>query len=137
VPLVPLGFWRRWRCGVCGADPHASPHTRKGLKWAGIVVLALMSLSGWAVSTSEKPGDAVFLWAMRLGGPLAVAWAVWATLKSPPDVKLKTALRQVQPSMDVNCLVCGIPLIPDTPAWHCPRCGVRRVALVSSRMTSG
>src|SRR3989338_1357270 len=89
VPLLPLGFWKRWHCSACDRNPHESPRIlRRSFKWAGIVLLVVASLSGWLVSTREKPGDTIVIWCMRLGGPIAVAWALWATLKSPPDVRL-------------------------------------------------
>ena len=129
IPILPLGLWKRWHCSVCGNDPHASLRTRRSLKWAGIAILVLMALSGWAVSPDEKPDDLVFIWAIRIGGPLAVGWAVWATLKSPPDVRLKDMLRTVSPIMDPNCPACGVMLMPEEPAWRCPQCGLARRSL--------
>jgi hypothetical protein len=129
VPILPLGLWKRWHCAVCGQDPHASPRTRKSLKWAGVAVLALMTLSAFGVSPREKPDDAVFIWVVRLGGPLATAWAAWATLKSPPDVRLRDRLRGVSPLLDATCPLCKVMLFPSEPAWQCPRCGIRRTAL--------
>ena len=129
LPFVPLGLWKRWHCAVCGNDPHASQRTRTSLKWAGVAILVLMSVSGWAVSPSEKPEDAAFIWGMRLGGPLATIWAIWATIKSPPDVNLKEKLRAIQPIVDVTCPVCKVALLPSEPAWQCPQCGIKRRAL--------
>jgi len=129
LPILPLGFWKRWHCSACGRDPHASPRTRKSLKWAGVAILVLMAASAWAVSPREKPDDAMFIWAMRLGGPLAAGWALRATLNSPTEVNLKERLRSVQPILDVNCPLCGVVLVPEEPAWRCPQCGIRRGAL--------
>jgi hypothetical protein len=129
IPFLPLGLWKRWHCSECGNDPHATNRTRRSLKWAGIAILALMAASGWAVSPEEKPDDLAFIWAMRIGGPLAVAWAVWATVKSPPDVQLKDLLRAVPPIMDAHCPACGVMLLPEEPAWRCPQCGLARRAL--------
>jgi hypothetical protein len=129
VPILPLGLWRRWRCSVCGKNPHESVRTRRSPKWAGVVTLFLMSLSSWAVSTREKPEDAAFIWCMRIGGPLAFAWALRATLKSPPDVNLRERLRTVPPLMDSTCPVCQTMLWPTEPAWKCPKCGIQRRAL--------
>jgi rubrerythrin len=92
-------------------------------------ILLLMAVAGWTTSPNEKPDDAAVIWAMRLGGPLAAAWACRATLRSPTEVSLKDRLRGVQPVMDVNCPLCGVPLFPEEPAWRCPRCGIRRRAL--------
>jgi hypothetical protein len=129
VPLVPLGPWKRWHCGVCGQNPHASQATRKSLKWVGVVCLALFSLAPWGVSTREKRDDEAFIWIVRLGGPVVTAWAAWATLKSPPDVRLKDRLRAVAPLMDSTCPMCNVMLFPSEPAWRCPSCGIQRKAL--------
>ena len=129
LPIVPLGLWKRWHCAVCGQDPHGSTRTRKSLKWVGVVCLALFSLAPWGVSTREKRDDEVFVWAVRLLGPVATVWPAWATLKSPPDVVLKDRLRGVAPSMDATCPLCKVTLFPSEPAWRCPQCGLQRRTL--------
>jgi len=129
VPLLPLGFWKRWQCGKCGNNPHASPRTRKGFKWIGVAVLGLMSLSGWGVSPNEQPDDALFIWAMRIGGPIATVWAAWATLNSAPDMDLTERLRRVQPISDTNCPLCRVSLYHNGSEWQCPECGIRREML--------
>lgn len=129
VPILPLGFWKRWHCDACGRDPHSNPGTRKGFKWAGVAVLALISLSGWVVSSTEQPDDIAFIWAMRLGGPIATIWAAWATLKSGADIDLADTLRRVQPISDTNCPLCRVSLYQSGAGWQCPKCGIRREAL--------
>jgi hypothetical protein len=129
IPILPLGFWRRWRCGVCGNDPHANVRTRRSLKWAGSAILGLLALSAWAVSPERKPEESAYIWALRVGGPIAFVWAVRATLKSPPDVRVEDLLRTVSPVVDVHCPECGVMLFPEEPAWRCPQCGMRRKSL--------
>ncbi|MBZ5508588.1 MAG: hypothetical protein LAO78_24275 [Acidobacteriia bacterium] len=121
VPLIPLGFLRRWHCSVCGRDPHAHPGTRKGFKWAGVVVLALFAVFSWAL----PPEDDAWVWPMRVGLPIAFAAALWHTLKSKPDVRLKDKLREVQPADESVCPLCGYPLVIGS-GWHCSGCGVER-----------
>ena len=129
IPLLPLGVWKRWRCSVCGSDPHASTNVRPILKWAGIGMLALMTLSSWMVSPVEKPEDRVFIWAVRIGGPIALGWAIRATVKSPPGARLEDLLRTVPPIMDAHCPQCAVMLLPEEPAWRCPQCGLARRSL--------
>jgi hypothetical protein len=102
---------------------------RKGFKWAGVAVLALFSLSAWGVSPSEKPDDAVFIWAVRVGGPIATIWAAWATLRSPAEIDLREKLRHVRPIADTTCPVCRVSLYHNGAEWQCPTCGIRREAL--------
>src|SRR5512147_40206 len=80
VPLLPLGVWWRWHCATCGRDPHATYRTRKPLKWLGTVLLLVSEVSAW----TTPPGtgqDAVIVWVMRLGLPVAFLLALRATLK--------------------------------------------------------
>ena len=129
VPVLPLGFRRRWHCQVCGRDPHANPRTRRSFKWLGVGVLAFFSLLGWVLPPGTARQDAAFTWLLRLGGPLATAWAVWATVKGPAEVHLADSLRLVQPDVRVNCPVCQAPLHESESGWVCPRCGIRREVL--------
>jgi ribosomal protein S27AE len=129
VPVLPLGFWKRWHCGECGGNPHANPRTRKGFKWLGVAALALFTLAAWGVPASEPRDDLVFLWSVRLGGPLATIWAAWATLRSPADPDLTEALRRVRPISDTNCPLCRVALYHGDVGWQCPKCGIRREEL--------
>jgi len=46
IPLLPLGFFRNWKCSACGADPHVSVRTSKVMKWMGVGVLAVLAFAG-------------------------------------------------------------------------------------------
>jgi hypothetical protein len=129
IPILPLGLWKRWRCSVCGQDPHERTRTRKSMKWVGVVALVFFTLPAFFVSPAEKPEDFYWIWGFRIGGPIAILWAIWATLRSPSDENLKERLRLVSPIMDATCPVCDIMLMPTEPAWQCPNCGMRRRAL--------
>jgi len=131
IPFLPLGFWKRWHCAVCGNDPHEQVRTRRWLKWVGVVILLLMTLTFWTVPAKDETGDLIFTWVMRLGAPLLAAWAVWATLKSPPDDRLKELLAAVEPNRDHRCPACQVDLIPEDPDWRCPQCGMTRQALAA------
>jgi hypothetical protein len=121
IPLIPLGFLRRWHCSVCGRDPHTHPGTRKGFKWAGVVILAFLAVVLWGVPPAGDP----WVWPMRIGLPIAFAAALWHTLKSKPDVRLADKLNEVQPANESVCPVCGAALVVDD-IWRCPRCGIER-----------
>ena len=129
VPVLPLGFWKRWHCGVCGNNPHVNQQTRKSLKWSGTVILILGSVSMWAVSATDIPEDPAILWIMRIGLPVAAVFALRATLRSPPDVQLKDLLRTVRPATDTRCPVCNSTLEVTAPHWRCSRCGIERRSL--------
>lgn len=123
VPLLPIGFWKRWRCTSCGADPHANVKTRRSYKIAGVAILLLMTLGFW-FAPIEK-GDEVLFWALRIGAPLLAVWAIWNIRTTPVEPTLTQQLAAVAPAQDATCPLCGFALA-NTPTWHCPRCGLRR-----------
>ena len=49
IPFLPLGFYKTWRCKVCGRDPRTRLQAATGCIVTGLLVLSLMfavSLSG-------------------------------------------------------------------------------------------
>ena len=39
IPVLPVGFWKHWKCISCGKDPHVNPKTRRSFLWAGLLCL--------------------------------------------------------------------------------------------------
>lgn len=69
IPILPVGFWKHWKCTACGRDPHVNPRTRRSFKWAGLIVLIGASVMLW-----EIPSDADFGavgWILRIAAPAA------------------------------------------------------------------
>jgi len=124
LPLIPIGFLRRWHCSVCNSDPHAHPGTRKAFKWAGVVCLALFSVVLWMVS----PEDDSWVWPMRVVLPVAFAAALWITIRSKPDLRLSDKLSEIQPANELVCPACNSGLVVDD-VWRCPRCGMERATV--------
>jgi len=129
VPLVPLGWFKIWRCQVCGADPHARAKTRRSLRWAGTIVLGLLAGVGWTAAVAEHPEDVWFIWALRVGGTTGFIAALWVSLNSPPEVDLEEKLHDVQPNMDRTCALCDSVMWRDGPIWKCSTCGAERHVL--------
>lgn len=127
LPILPLGLWKRWRCSACGNNPHQQVRTSRGLKWVGIVLLALFALSAWTGEFPDKDvGDLVGKWLMRLGLPVAVAFAVRSTLRAPQPERLKEKLRVVAPHREAFCPLCGGQLVRRASGWQCMKCGAER-----------
>jgi hypothetical protein len=126
IPILPLGFWKKWRCSVCGQDPHERVGTRKAYKWAGTALLGFMSLAMWFAPIER--GEEAMMWGMRIVLPIAFAFALRATLRSGPDVNLSEKLREVVPISDPYCPFCKTSLV-SVPDWHCPNCKVRRMVI--------
>ena len=125
LPVLPLGFWRRWHCSECESNPHAVVRTRKVFRWAGVALLGLVAVSVWAESPDSLPPDdrTAFL-VMRLLGPLAFAAALFATMRAKPDPVLRERLRSVAPLEEPACPRCNTTLAMSTRGAQCPACGV-------------
>jgi hypothetical protein len=124
LPLLPLGLWRRWRCSICGLDPHARTRTRRGFKVAGAVILALISVAAWVAPSETEPDQAV-LWGMRLVTPLLLGLAIRSILGHRPEPALEGLLAGVVPFEGHACPLCGGELL-SLPRLHCVRCGAER-----------
>lgn len=129
IPVLPLGIWRRWHCSVCSSDPHASPGTRRVFKWLGVVVLAIISLAGWAAPVSGTLEEVMIAWAFRLVGPIGTVWALRVAMRSPADVNLKEHLAAVRPNLESVCPLCNGPMVPTESTLQCTRCGITRQVL--------
>jgi hypothetical protein len=130
VPLLPLGFWKRWYCGTCGRDPHSAGRTRLPFKIAAAVLLGVLTIALFL----EQPGpkDVAVMWFVRafFGIPFLLS-LVWL-FRSKPDPRLADLLNTVHPSDATSCPTCGVGLTPGQHAWRCPRCGMERVAVTAT-----
>ena len=135
VPILPLGFWKRWRCAACGENPHARVATARSLKWVGIVLLLLFTVVFWTVTpgrTGGKDDDPAMIWTFRFGFPVAAAFAIRHTLRAKPPERLAEKLRTIVPNRDSTCPRCATTLTVASPWYRCGRCGLERRALPAS-----
>ena len=123
IPVLPVGFWKRWLCTVCGRNPHENPQTRRSFKWAGLVVLILITVALWAEPV--PPDFVIGGWIIRFGAPLAAALTLRHLLRTPKDPSLKERLSTIQPATETICPFCNTQLLLATQ-WSCPACGVVR-----------
>jgi ribosomal protein S27AE len=135
VPFLPLGFWKRWKCGTCGGNPHARVTTAKPLKWIGIALLILFAVVFWTTTPDRRAGkdnDPAMVWTFRIGFPVAAAFAIRHTLKAKQPERLAEKLRLIAANRDSTCPRCGTTLTVATPWYRCGRCGLERRALPAS-----
>jgi hypothetical protein len=125
IPILPVGFWKRWFCTTCGRQPHASRKTRRPFKWAGLFVLLFFSAISWAVPLT--PDTATWIWILRIGSPAGAVWLVFHLRKTPKDPSLKEKLATVPPTSDTVCPFCGSQLLMLASKCSCPVCGLVRV----------
>jgi hypothetical protein len=123
IPVLPVGFWKHWRCIKCGEEPHTSPGTRRSFKWIGLAILILFSVVSWVEPVAAP--DEWISWLFRIGGPAASLLLLRHLLRSPKEVSLRQGFKTVVPADDTVCPFCGTPLLAG-PRWSCPACGVLR-----------
>jgi len=125
IPLLPVGFWRHWKCTECGRDPHGKSRWRRARLQSGLFILIPLSIVFWAI-----PADSDFAmgaWFCRIAAPLAAAGVALQLLRQIRRRSLRQGLRQVTPAADTICPFCATPLITGFGMrWSCPGCGVVR-----------
>src|SRR5579872_7351844 len=124
VPVLPLGFWRLWKCSVCGRDPHVNPRVGKGCLWAITVILAVLSVVAWVVPVPhENSDDTLAVWVMRFLCPIGAVFFFYHMPLQKPRLRLKEKLSEIQPAEEAICPICQNALIPGN-RWRCSQCGV-------------
>jgi hypothetical protein len=125
IPFLPLGFWKRWLCTVCGQQPHVAPGTRRSFKWAGLFVLLFFSAVFWAMPV--EPDFVVGSWIFRIGGPIGAILVFAHLLRTPKDPSLTQILATIPPASDTVCPFCRTPLLVAASGCSCPACGIVRL----------
>ncbi len=133
IPLLPLGFWKEWRCVTCGVDP--ARRTRTGQTGLVVLLAVLTALVAaiftvGAVSEWKNPDGPVFGWVSAALWGFAAA-LIFIHTRMKKTVPWKVARLHVVPSNPNACAFCGGALQitsgdPD-PQHHCPVCGVDRL----------
>jgi len=124
IPILPAGFWKRWVCTVCGRDPHVTTKTRRGFKWAGLLILVLFAAVSWAMP--EQPDFVAGAWIFRIALPVGAILTLVHLLRTPKEPTLKARLATIPPAADTVCPFCGAQMLRLASQCSCPVCGVVR-----------
>lgn len=124
IPLLPLGFHKRWFCTACNRLPHVHPGTRRGFKWAGLLALLLLTVMFWGQALT--PDILAFGWIMRVAAPIGAILTLQHLLRTPKDPELQEKLALIPPASDTVCPFCGTALLMLSSQCSCPACGVVR-----------
>ena len=126
IPLLPLGFWKRWYCTACRKPPHEFPGTRRAFKWIGLFLLLIFTALFWLMP-SDPEFPAWVMWLLRFVTPIGAVLTVLHLMKSPKDPRLQDELAKVPPAADTTCPFCGTQLLMLASQTSCPNCHVVRV----------
>jgi len=124
IPILPVGFWKHWKCSQCGHDPHVSRKTRRSFQWAGLACLIVVSVIFWMAPVESDP---IFSWIFRVA-PLAIAILLLRhLLRTPGEPSLKQRLATIPAAADIVCPFCATPLVASASGrWTCPACATAR-----------
>jgi hypothetical protein len=127
IPILPVGFWKHWKCSICDLDPHAHTKTRRSFKWAGLVCLLLLAAAFWTAPIDSDQELMVIGWIFRIAAPLGAALVLIHLLRTPTEPSLRERLAAIEPAADAVCPFCATPLLAgDGSRWRCPQCGAVR-----------
>ena len=125
IPILPVGFWKRWQCEMCGQAPHIYPKVRRFFKWVGLFFSIALSLLMWAapIDTNFEVLD----WILRVAAPAGGILLLFDLLRGPKEPSLRRNLAAIAPCTDTVCPFCTTPLLAGSGAsWSCPQCGAVR-----------
>jgi hypothetical protein len=125
IPILPVGFWKRWQCEVCGQPPHVYPKVRRAFKWVGLVCSIALSGLVWAAPGVEDLG--LIGWILRVAAPAGATLLLYDLFRTPKEPSLRKQLSAVPPATDTVCPFCSTPLICGSGTrWSCPACSAVR-----------
>jgi hypothetical protein len=125
IPILPVGFWKHWKCAACGRDPHVNPKTRRSFLWAGFLCLIAVSVILWEIPSEGDFG--IGGWVLRLAAPAAATLLLNYLLRAPTERSLPERLAAVPAAADMACPFCSTPLVAGTGTrWSCPACNAVR-----------
>jgi ribosomal protein S27AE len=128
LPVLPLGFFKRWYCGTCGQRPELPRTARRSIKVLALIVLSALVLLFWLapIRNDNDRTEVVAIWGMRVASAVALAATARWIAGGSDDVVRREHLTALQPSNALHCPVCLVNLLPGSP-WRCPNCGIARL----------
>ncbi len=131
IPILPLGFWKRWSCCECGMRPYQMHLTSWLLKVTALGFFLFCSVFFWSVYLFIVPGiaeDPPVYWIFGIISPVgAIAMAAHLATWKPAVPGYKERLRSLPPADDATCPFCNTPMTDEYFECRCPNCGVKRL----------
>lgn len=122
IPLIPVGFWKRWQCTSCGFRPEYNPRSRRKFAITLAFLAAAFAAIFWGLPI--EPSQAAIWLLIRWGSPVALVGSIIWAFVAEGTPSTAERLRGVAPSQETICPFCGHGLSP--LEWRCPSCQVQR-----------
>lgn len=132
IPLLPVGFFRQWRCASCGNDPARRARTSRSqvVELAVVVGLLAAILMAMSVVVGHAHHPDVGLLGVALGTWALTGMLAFVARRMRPDVDRKARLTTLRQASTLNCPFCQGGLVPKAPqarlGLHCPACRIDR-----------
>ena len=118
VPLVPIGYRKRWSCCMCGQDPNGEKTSRIGNVGAALIVGLFAWFMYWG--GAEDGLSVSYVIFLTFLGAVSVSFLVSAIFhKSGPTEERQNAT--IPPVDTNNCAYCGGSLVKE-PRLRCESC---------------
>ena len=129
IPLIPVGFRKRWYCTRCGRQSDVYAGTRRPFKWIGLFLLIVLTPALWFMPLEGEPdrGFVIFIWVLRFAAPLGSILTAWHLHRTRYQRSPEGWLAHVAPADDTACPFCNTPLVVLSGRASCPSCGVLRL----------
>ena len=129
IPLLPLGFWKRWQCSVCERPPSCPPTARTSILYLGAVVFGLFGLLMWWVGLTVDHVETAAMLGIGTGFCAAsVGLLLWCHQRNfAPSYAERFA--DVTASDEISCPGCGaeLQMSPIDDTMECADCGIQRL----------
>jgi len=122
IPLIPVGFWKRWLCVSCGSRPGYNRRSRRKFALTLALLAAAFATIFWSLPI--EPDQAEMWLAIRIVSPVVLVGAIIWAIVAEGTPSASQRLASIASSQETVCPFCQTALSPHN--WQCVNCGVRR-----------
>jgi hypothetical protein len=122
IPLIPVGYWKRWLCTECTVPPGYNRRSRRKFAVTLAALAAAFAVIFWSLPIEPDQVE-TWLFIRRISPVVMIGAIIWAVLaEGTPSTAER--LTNILPAQETMCPFCQSPLL--TYNWHCSSCGIQR-----------